>query len=169
MPNKAERPRLGDLLDWPTIRRSLLFCHVLSSPRSIKHLLAYLRVRSSLCFLPVTVHFEKFATIDLFWRERKRQDKHANGYIHREWIAVFFQDQLPASQVPQEQRFTTIFTIFCLFRMLWFAIQRTSQITRTQWDECLSWFLWQGNWRVSRDVRNFCSEFGAVHYSCIGK
>ena len=37
------------------------------------------------------------------------------------------------------------YNILGLFRMLWFAIQRTSQVTRTQRDDCLSLFLWRDN------------------------
>ena len=58
-------------------------------------------------------------------------------WLHTQWMnCSLFGDRLPASQIPQEQHFTTIFTIIILglFRMLWFAILRTSQMTRTQRD-----------------------------------
>ena len=38
------------------------------------------------------------------------KDKHADGYTHSEWIAVFF--EIGCLQNPQEQRFATIFTTF---------------------------------------------------------
>ena len=89
--------------------------------------------------------------------------------IHTQWMnCSLFRDRLPASQVPQEQRFTTTFTIFWVSFgcMLWFTIQRTSQITRTQRDECLFWFLWRVNswWLFSASSGLFSIFFPNIVY-----
>ena len=85
--------------------------------------------------------------------EKKRRESYSpHSEVKQDDGYTYNSEWLPASQVPQEQRFTTIFyNILGLFRMLWLAIQRTSQITRTQRDGCLSWFSWRvhSRWLLS--------------------
>ena len=61
-------------------------------------------------------------------------------WLHAPWMNCIFFSRSAAciTGSPRATFYNHFYNILGLFQMLWFAIQRTSQITRTQRDECLS-------------------------------